>query len=244
MADSQGIAETGTLRAINRTVRVGAHSTEQQQADRYCNGWGGARNRSISTGLSLKNIEAIFRAADGAAETGRPFNRFVTVHWSALAVDDVDAAHMTGRLIKLASDWCATKGVKMPWAWVRENDDGDGSKGSHVHIVLHCPADLLIGRMWRRWLRRITKRTYARGAIRSLSIGRTLNTHATARTAYEQDMRKVLRYVCKGACRADATALGMASWEPTGRVIGKRAASWQNLASRETREPGTHERKN
>jgi hypothetical protein len=227
MADSRHIAETVTLHAINRTDRVGAHSTEQQQADRSRIGWGGARNRSISTGLSLKNIEAIFRAAERADATGRPFNRFVTVHWSALDVDDGDAARMTGRLIKLASDWCATKGVKMPWAWVRENDDGDGSKGSHVHILLHCPADLLIGRLWRRWIRRVTNRPYCKGAVRSEVIGRTLNTCMTNPTLYADDLQRLLNYVCKSLCCADAAGLGIPSREPAGRIIGKRAGWWQ-----------------
>lgn len=179
-------------------------------------GWGGARNRAVTKALTAKQVRGIRESADQSISCGRPFNRFVTVHWGALGVGDSDAGRMAGRLIKLASDWCSTKGVKMTWAWVRENDEGDGSKGSHVHILLHCPADLMIGRMWRRWLRRLTSRKYAKGAVASRSIGPSLNTFVVNPALYRENLDAVLAYVCKGI----DPNLG-------GRIIGKRAARWQ-----------------
>ena len=101
--------------------------------------WGGARNLTVSYRLNAKQVSGIMEASEAAIAAGRPFNRFITVHWTALGVPDAKAARATGRLIKLASDWCSTKRVKMTWAWVRENDFGDRSKGSHVHMLLHCP---------------------------------------------------------------------------------------------------------
>lgn len=145
----------------------------------------------------------------------RPFNRFVTVHWTALGVSDDIAARATGMLIKLAADWCATKKEKMAWAWVRENDAGDRTKGSHVHILLHCPTDVPIGQMWRRWLKRISKRKYATGGLASRAIGPNLRCYATNPLAYRQNLATVLAYVCKGA----DPDLG-------GVIIGKRAARW------------------
>lgn len=154
----------------------------------------------------------------------RPFNRFVTVHWTALGISDDIAARATGMLIKLAADWCATKGVKLSWAWVRENDDGDMTKGSHVHILLHCPAELPIGRMWRRWLRRATGVSYRKGALASRSIGPTLNTCTSNLALHRDNLDAVLTYITKGI----DPDLG-------GRVMGKRAAWCQNATIKRIR---------
>lgn len=163
MARLRQSAGTGTPRAINRTVRVWANSSKiglfrrnTSSATPRSNGWGGARNNAVSTALTAKQIAGLRSSFKRAIMVSLPFNRFVTVHWGALGIEDHNAAKATGRLIKLASDWCATKGIKMTWCWVRENDDGDGSKGNHVHIALHCPSEVPIGRMWRRWLKRLT----------------------------------------------------------------------------------------
>ena len=178
--------------------------------------WGGARNRSVSYALTPRQVQAIYDAADAAFAAGLPFNRFVTVHWTALGVADDGAARATGKLIKLAADWCATKGIKMAWAWVRENDAGDWSKGSHVHLLLHCPANLPIGRMWRRWLRRLTNGKYRTGALASRTIGPTLKSCFSNPALYRENLEAVLAYTCKGI----APDLG-------GWIFGKRAAWWQ-----------------
>lgn len=191
------------------------------------NGWGGARNASVSAFLTQKQLESLYGAARRAVKADMPFNRFVTVHWAALGVSDCNAARATGRLIKLAADWCATKQVKMPWAWVRENDEGDGSKGSHVHIVLHCPAHVQIGLMWRRWLRRITNSKYRRGAVCSRSIGPTLTTYESNLELYAENLASVLAYMSKGRRESDAQMLDTLHIESTGKIIGKRAAWWQ-----------------
>jgi hypothetical protein len=142
----------------------------------------------VTAALTAKQVKGLREAAHRADKLGVPLNRMTTVHWGALGVDDADAAKATGMLIKLASDWCATKGVKLSWAWVRENDEGDGSKGSHVHILVHCPANLLIGRMWRRWLRRLTNQKYRRGGIYSRGIGPTLDTYAKNPKLYRENL--------------------------------------------------------
>ena len=177
--------------------------------------WGGARNRSVSYALTPRQVQAIYDAAEVATAAGLPFNRLVTVHWTALGVADDGAARATGKLIKLAADWCATKGTKMAWAWVRENDAGDMSKGSHVHIMLHCPADLPMGRMWRRWLRRLTNGKYRTGALASRTIGPTLKSCFSNPALYRENLDVVLAYVFKGV-----------DSDHGGRIIGKRAALW------------------
>jgi hypothetical protein len=186
----------------------------------------------VTTALTTKQMRGLRDAADRAVELGLPFNRMTTVHWGALGIDDADAAKATGRLIKLASDWCATKGVKMSWAWVRENDEGDGSKGSkgsHVHMLLHCPADLPIGRMWRRWLRRLTNEKYRRGGIFSRGIGPTVDTYATNPDLHRENLVVALAYMTKGIDASAGIVQGMARIEATGAVIGKRAAWWQKV---------------
>lgn len=186
-------------------------------------GHGGPRNLTVSTSLSRGKAEAIIAAAYKAYAAGLPFNRHIIVHWEALGLTDSEAAWATGRLVKLASDWLRTRGVEPAWAWVRENDGGDGSKGSHVHLLLHCPSSVPIGRMWRRWLRKITGKPYVRGGVHTSRIGGTLNSYDTAPAHYLANLNIVLAYVCKGVSPADATALGI-EHKAGGAIIGKRAA--------------------
>jgi hypothetical protein len=220
--------KTGTPFAIVITVQSEADFDDLSSSP----SWGGARNRAdrVSLRLPLSKAQAIIGAAYRAIGLGLPFNRFVTVHWTRAGIDDEQAAWATGRLVKLASDWAMHKGVRIAWAWVRENDSGDGSKGSHVHMLIHCPAALHIGRMWRRWIRRITGRPYVARVIKSARIGGTLNTYRSAPALYRHNLDAVLAYVCKGVHSADGVALGLPRTEPGGRIIGKRAAWSQCLA--------------
>jgi hypothetical protein len=135
----------------------------------------------------------------------------------------------SGRLVKLASDWLRTRSIQPAWAWVRENDGGDGSKGSHVHLLLHSPSSVPIGRMWRRWLRKITGKPYRRGGVHTSRIGGTLNSHDTAPAHYLANLDRVLAYICKGVSPTDAAALGIAH-EVGGTITGKRAPIAQRLS--------------
>jgi hypothetical protein len=189
--------------------------------------WGGARNDAISNTLPLAKAKAIINAAHCAQSIGLAFNRHVTFHWTAAGLADDQAAQATGKLIKLMSDWLRTKGVKAAWAWVRENDDGDGSKGSHVHILLYSPDTLPIGRMWRRWLRKVTGQPYRRGIVHTSRIGGTVNCYRSNPALYAVNLDAVLAYVCKGVNSADGAALGLRHTEPGGIIIGKRVAGAQ-----------------
>lgn len=193
--------------------------------------WGGARLKSdrVSSALTLKQAERLIAAAHCAESLGLPFNRHVTFHWGKAGIQDGEAARAIGQLVKLASDWLRTNGVRPVWAWVRENDSGDGSKGSHVHILLHCPATVPIGSMWRRWLKRITGHAYRRGTVHTSRIGGSLNTYATFPTVYRANLDRVLAYLCKGVRPEVGATLGLPRTEPSGLVIGKRAAICQFL---------------
>ena len=67
----------------------------------------------MTTALTARQVRGLRDAVDRADELAVPLNRMTTVHWGALGIADAEAAKATRRLIKLASDWCATKGVKM-----------------------------------------------------------------------------------------------------------------------------------
>ena len=196
--------------------------------------WGGARNKAsrVSHALPLDKAKRIIEAGDRALARRLAFNLFVTVHWEKSGLTDAQAAKATGDLIKLASDWMRYKGATALWGWVRENDKGDGSKGSHVHILLHCPASLPIAKQFRRWLKRITGRAYAAGAIKTRRIGGTLNCYATNPALYRANLDAVLHYCIKGISPADAKVLPLQRQQQDGGIIiGKRAAWSQNLGA-------------
>ena len=201
------------------------------------NGWGGKRNSRdrVTHALPLAKAQAIIGGAYRAIKIGLPFNRFVTLHLERAGLTDAIAADAIGRIIKLASDWMRTKGQAFTWEWIRENDVGDGSKGSHVHILCHCPDTIPIGRMWLRWLRKVSGRPYRAKAIKSERIGGTLNVYATSPALYLQNLDRVLAYVCKGVSPADTATLGLPKHEAGGRIIGKRAGWSQNVGEKSLR---------
>ncbi len=223
------IAKAGTALAIIDTDMSVAHVDAPPFFLRH----GGARNSKdrISNVLTLAKAQATIAAAYQAIKIGLPFNRFVTIHFERAGITDAEAAMAIGGMMKLATDWMRKRGYVITYAWVRENDTGDGSKGSHVHILCHCPDALPIGRMWQRWLRNVSGKPYRAKSIKSERIGGTVNCYATIPAAYLQNLDAVLAYVVKGVSPADAIILGLPKQEVGGRIIGKRAGRSQNLAA-------------
>lgn len=237
------IAISGTAVAISNISKSARPFPEEQGFI----GWGGARNRAdrLSEGLSLKQATGIIEAAQFALAIGLPFNRHVTIHWERAGVSDNRAAAATARFLKLASDWLA-KGNATPvkqtakngrgslsfaWAWVRENDAGGKcSKGSHVHILLYLPASVTWGG-WRvrRWLERISGQPYRRGIIRTSRIGGKVRTAADNTGVYQVNLAAVVGYMLKGTSPVAASQLGLEAVIPQGPIIGKRAATSQNV---------------
>jgi hypothetical protein len=196
----------------------------------------GARPRSY--GLTGANAAAIVTAGLASLAKGLPFNRFVTVHWGALGVGDDLAFKATSKLLTLARDYLRDRGVKANWLWVRENDDGDGYKGSHVHWLLHLPEthrEAFNGRL-RGWcIKAAGTGRYVKNAVKSLPVGRHVDTHATAPDTHRANLRATLAYVLKGltppasqmaAQRLNAIWAGDGAAMPNpgsgGVVIGKR----------------------
>ncbi len=182
--------------------------------------------------MPIATANAIIDAAYHAIKIGLPLNRFVTIHLERAGITDAEVAKAVGRIMKLAKDWMQTKGQVIAHAWIRENDNGDGRKGSHVHILLHCPDTLPIGCMWRRWLRKVSGQPYRRNVIKSKRIGGTVNAYTNMPAVYLQNLDGVLGYVCKGVSRADAVKLGLPKQQAGGWIIGKRAGWSQNIGAK------------
>jgi len=193
--------------------------------------WGGARNRRdrVSHSVTLQQATNIIEAARHAVRIGLPFNRHITIHWEKAGVPDSEAAEATGRYLKLLGDWVAKLGGRIAWAWVRENGEG---KGSHVHILLHLPSGFRLGAMQRRWLRRTTGKPYTARTIRTVRIAGTSKAATAATETYRVNLSAVLAYVLKGVPPGAAAALGLRDIEPGGCVIGKRAATSQNIGQK------------
>lgn len=202
---------------------------------------GGARNSASRTSdsITLDAAENLIAAAGHAERIGLPFTRFITIHWQAAGIVDSDAAEATAAFIKLASDWLRTRGHKTGSLWVRENPEG---KGSHVHIAIHVPAGETLGRMQRRWLRRIIGKLrnykkgspdgrwrYRKGVIKTEPIGRSTRAAFSDPDGYRLNLENVLAYVLKGASPDAAAELRLKRLEPQGRIIGKRTGTSQNI---------------
>lgn len=102
----------------------------------------------MSHGLTAGEVDSIWSAARAALAIGSPLNRLVTVHWEALGVNDPAAGKATQALVTLARDWLRDRGVRFASVWVRENDAGDGSKGSHLHCGLCMCQNATGGPSW------------------------------------------------------------------------------------------------
>jgi hypothetical protein len=178
------IAATGTDVAQYSKIHAGSAYLETAQART----WGGARNRAdrVTVDLTLQQVRNTIEAAQFAVATGIPLNRHITVHWQEAGIADNRAAAATGAFIKLASQFLQKRGEPFAYVWIRENDDGDGCKGSHVHILAHVRPDAAAAfvAMQRSWLRRVTGNPYRKGVIQTARIGGWLRTAETNQELY------------------------------------------------------------
>jgi len=218
--EKQRSAPVGTERANYSKISSGASSPERR--------WGGKRNSAARTSesLSLNQAANIIATAKYAAAISLPLNRHLTIHWEQAGIPDERAAWATGRFLKLAGDWIAKRGGRIAWAWVRENGDG---KGSHVHILIHVPAGARLGDLQRRWLRTITGRAYKRSTIETRRIGGTAGAARAAPAHYQLNLSAVVGYVLKGVGAATAVTLCLERHDEGGQIVGKRAATSQNI---------------
>ncbi|WP_353200507.1 hypothetical protein [Sandarakinorhabdus sp.] len=200
----------------------------------------------MTAAISLQQARGLVAAAAHAERIGLPPNRLVTLHWAALGLGDDLAAAAIGRVLKLWREALAERGLPFACVWARENDDGDASKGSHVHILAHVPAAAGPGfmRRLRGWARlaaggRIDRRrgridgpAYVAGAVNTRRIGGRL---VVAQGVHEANLAAALGYLLKGADEATAAALGLTRREPGGRLTGKRVGWSENIGAKARR---------
>ena len=192
---------------------------------------GGARNTRdrISHALSAKQCEAIIAAVNHSYFTGVPLNRHWTVHWGLMGISDTDAGCLTGRILKLASDWARVRGLRFAWVYVREHAPHEG-KGSHVHILINGSSHLsyYFSSRSRAWVRLATGRPYVAGTSRSRPV-HGFREHDPDAALYRQNLKAVTGYLLKAATPETATALGLSQCGESGPVMGKRCGWSQNL---------------
>jgi len=233
--DGAGGAAIGTHHAI---VDLGSKVQPERGA------WGGARNRRdrVTLALSLAQARNLAAAVVHAERADLPLNRLVTVHWGAMRLSDAEALAATGKLLKLWREALAAQGLPFACVWIRENDDGDGSKGSHVHILAHVPAAARSGflRRLRAWVRlaaggrynrrsgRVEGPAYAKGAVDTRRIGGRVEV---PQDVHDANLAEVLGYVLKGADKQTAEIMRLARREPGGRVTGKRCGWSENVGA-------------
>jgi hypothetical protein len=239
--ESAGGGQAGTVPAI-----IDLHPKVCAERGR----WGGARNRRdrVTTALSYAQASGLVAAVAHAERIGLPLNRLVTLHWGAMGLSDADAGRAVAHVLKLWREALAARDLPFAFAWVRENDDGDGAKGSHVHILAHVPGAAGPGfmRRLRAWVRiaaggrynrrsgRIEGPAYAAGAVDTGRIGGRVTV---APAVHEANLAEALGYLLKGADDATAAALGLSRREPGGLVTGKRCGWSENVGAKARRQP-------
>jgi hypothetical protein len=171
----------------------------------------------------------LIAAAHRAVAIGLPLNRWITIHFSKMGLTDADGAAATGAYLKLLSDHIRAKGGRTAWAYARENDVRGKKKGSHVHILAHVPSGIDLGRMHKRWCRRIGRRPYRGGMIHTERVAGAANAWRTSPDHYWVNLWTVLGYALKGVNEQTARALGLEQWNKGGTITGKRCGRSQNL---------------
>lgn len=192
---------------------------------------GGARNRNcnVSYFLTKAQVSKLARAILGAVQLGVPLNRFITIHWDRAGVPAGKSAWATAQFLKFARDWLTKKGLPFAYVWIRENGHGDGNKGDHVHILAHIPYGQTFARLQLRWIKRITRKAYRRGVIKTGRVGGTANAASASPEHYRANLLYVGEYVLKGASKAVSEVMGLGRWGGGGRVVGQRYGMSRNL---------------
>jgi len=232
------IPETGTEIADKDKIK----SLRPIAGEAVAVSWGGSRNRVDRTSdcLTPKQAESIVAAIFASGKIGLPVNRHVTLHLEKLGVAAGAGAAAIGAFLKLHRDYLATRGLGFASVWIREDDSGDGSKGAHVHILMHVDPDAApaVTRRQRRWLRLATGKPYCSGALHTSRIGGKVHTATSAPAVYHDNLKTVVVYLLKGAGPDAAAALVLPRHGEGGPVIGKRCGWSQNIGEAARRRAG------
>jgi hypothetical protein len=174
---------------------------------------------------------------------GLPLNRHVTLHLEKLGVAAGDGAAAIGVFLKLHRQFLASRGFPFACVWVREDDAGDGSKGPHVHVLMHVPPDAApaVTRRQKRWLRIASGKPYRAGGLHTSRIGGTVRAAEAAPAIYRVNLAAVVAYLLKGIEPGAAAALALPRHGEGGRVIGKRCGWSENIGAAARRRAGVSE---
>lgn len=194
---------------------------------------GGAHNRADreSHGLSAGQVEQLMAAAKHADAIGLPLTRFITIHWASAGVMLEAMVKATGRFIDLLTKALKRHGSDTAWLYVHE---GGERQGGHCHLLAHVPARLVatVSKLQKGWLHRITGQTYRKGVIHSTPVGGRLKLEINNPTLFAANFEAVLAYLLKGVSDQAAQCLGLGRTQPTGRIIGKRCGTSQNIGAK------------
>lgn len=211
-------------------MQTGAISSDNQPRGKGRHGGARTNRDRLSYTLTRKQCLSLIAAAKLAHDLGLPFNRWITIAWGRNDIPPRDNRNISGRFIKLASDWMRRQGHKLVWAWVQEASD---TNGPHIHLLLHVPDYLapLWRKMPERWVNRLLGKRGKAGTLHS-EILHTGRNDASNPAAYETQVMGKVHYMLKAAPAALERELGMVGrgYKPWGRpcpVYGKRLAIWQ-----------------
>lgn len=227
-SENQPNSEVGTTVAVNNLN----NGVPTKSARGYCRG--GANNSAVreSFALSVDQVSNL-KAAEGYAKIiGLPLNRMITIHWEAAGVPLEAMARSTGRFIDLVSKALSRRGGRTAWLWVHENaPNWSYEKGGHCHLLIHIPPELVsyIVRLQRGWLKRITGQVYRARVIHSKPIGGRLGIERGNPAVHAINAEAALGYLLKGASEDAVSKFALDRFQPSGRVIGKRCGTSQNI---------------
>lgn len=231
-------AKSGTPVATRKITRAVGLSCDASPSPKARHTGAGGRAKAVSHTLTRHQCQRLLWASSRASLAGFPFNRHTTFHHAAMGIP-AEAGHVAvAALIKLGSDFLATKGHRLRWIFARE--DGPG-KGPHAHILWHVPPELaraFFGR-WPSWKARLA-RSYAvaghgRGGrvIKTRCIGGSGMAFRSNPQAFAFHLDMALGYALKGADPVTIAALALAKGhQPGGAVIGRRAGWWREHVRR------------
>lgn len=173
--------------------------------------------------LSEHQANGVIEAALHARRIGLPFNRHITIRLERAGIPDRGAVTAIRRFLTRLRDWLRKQGLRTAYAWARESGP---VIGSHVHILVHIPDGVSLGRRSRRWIEAVSGAPYCAGTIRTRRI---------SQSAYDANLAAVVGYLCKGASAEAADALGLDRRKAGGRIIGKRAGWSENVGAKARR---------
>jgi hypothetical protein len=241
---SAPIPETGIVIATRDTKR--GRDRESCSASPYTprarHTGAGNRATAVSHSLTRHQCQQVLWASARASMAGTPFNRHTTFHHGAMGIPDTAGHDALAALIKLCSDFLATKGQRLRWAYTRENGP---EKGPHAHILWHVPPQLaraFFGR-WLRWKAKLAQ-SYAKPGVgrggrvcKTRCIGGSSKAYRSNPQAFAFHLDQAIGYALKGADPVTIAVLALTkSHEASGAITGKRAGWWREYRRRNYRE--------